>query len=143
MYLPTTLPNAAFPDMKLEFVDDWEDTSKGFSQTGQRYRCKFTLAGGKSLCITMAYTDLPARALQNNLNLFVQHLPSGQKWIGNSQLPMGLKIPDPDNNVEVLRLENPPAGDYLIQISATNLLKGPQDFALVVTGNLSAGLIPV
>ncbi len=143
VYLPTTLPNAAFPNMKLEFVDDWQDASKGFAQTGQRYRCKFTITGGKSLRITMAYTDLPARALQNNLNLFVQHLPSGQKWIGNSQLPMSLKIPDPDNNVEVVRLENPPAGDYLIQISAVNLLKGPQDFALVVTGELSSGLAPV
>jgi subtilisin family serine protease len=140
VYLPTTLPNLAFPNMKLEFVDNWEDAGEQFDRTGQRMRYRFSIAGGPSLRITMAYTDLPARALQNNLNLFVQHSQSGQKWIGNTQLPMGLKIPDPDNNVEMVRIENPPAGDYLIQISVTNLLKGPQDFALVVTGDLSTGL---
>jgi hypothetical protein len=35
-------------------------------------------------------------------------------------------------------LDDPPAGDYLIQISATNLLQGGQDFALVVTGPVRA-----
>ena len=142
IYLPTTLPNAAYPTMKLEFIDNWQDPANQFDRTGQRVRCRFSISGGEWLRITMAYTDLPARATQNNLNLFLQHSQSGQKWIGNAQLPMSLRIPDPDNNVEVIRLENPPAGDYLIQISATNLLKGPQDFALVVTGDLSTGLVP-
>jgi hypothetical protein len=140
VYLPTTLPNQAFPNMKLEFVDEWQDPSKSFDHTGQRYRYQISISGGPWLRITMAYTDLPARALQNNLNLFVQHSQSGQKWIGNAQLPMSLKIPDPDNNIEVVRLENPPAGDYLIQVSCTNLLQGPQDFTLVVTGDLTSGL---
>ncbi len=140
VYLPTTLPNPAFPAMKLEFVDNWQDAGQQFDHTGQRVRYRFSISGGAWLRMTLAYTDLPARALQNNLNLFVQHLQSGQKWMGNAQLPMGLKIPDPDNNLESVRIENPPPGDYLVQISVTNLLKGPQDFALVVTGDLTTGL---
>ena len=75
--------------------------------------------------------------MQNNINLFMQK-PDNTKVIGNAQLPMSLNIPDPDNNVEIVRLQNAAAGTYIIQISATNLLRGPQDFALVITGeNLS------
>nr|MBC7245292.1 S8 family serine peptidase [Chloroflexota bacterium] len=140
IHMPWTIPNPAEPTLKLEFQDTWKQKRLQFTRSGQRIRFQFSISGGARLRICLTWTDLPARALQNNLNLFVQHLPSGQKWIGNENLPMGLKIPDPDNNVEVVRLDNPPAGNYLIQISATNLLKGPQDFALVVTGELTSSL---
>lgn len=143
IYLPTTIPNPGFPALKLEFVDNWQDPPNQFNRTGQRFRYSFKLDGGEWLRITLAYTDLPARGLQNDLNLFVQHMQTGQKWIGNADLPMGLKIPDPDNNVEVLRLKNPPPGDYLIQVSAINLLQAPQDFALVVSGELGSPLTVV
>ncbi|MCX6040019.1 MAG: hypothetical protein NTV69_02640 [Caldilinea sp.] len=60
--------------------------------------------------------------------------------MGNGNLPGSLKIPDPENNVEVVRLDNPLPGEYLVQITATNLLAGPQDYALVVAGQLQGGL---
>jgi serine protease AprX len=134
------IPNPSQPNLKLEFLDTWKTPANQFTTTGQRQRLKFSISGGERLRICLAWTDPPARALQNNLNLFVQHIPSGQKWIGNTDLPMGLKIPDPDNNVELVQLENPQAGEYLIQISATNLLRVPQDLALVVTGELTTPL---
>jgi len=143
IYMPWTIPNPTEPMLRLEFQDTWQQKKLQFTRSGQRFRFQCSISGGAWLRICLTWTDLPARALQNNLNLFVQHLPSGKKWIGNEHLPMGLKIPDPDNNVEVVRLENPPAGNYLIQISATNLLKGPQDFALVVTGELTSPLTTV
>jgi hypothetical protein len=99
-------------------------------------------AGAPRLHVSLAYTDLPARALQNNLNLFMQ-LPDGSKQIGNARLPDTLNIPDTDNNVESIRLDNPPPGNYLLQVTATNLLAGPQDFALVVTGDGVGPLIAV
>jgi hypothetical protein len=90
---------------------------------------------------------LPARGLQNNLNLFLEHLPTGRKWTGNADLPLAITAPDVENNVEVVRLANPDAGDYLLQITATNLLStggaAAQDFALVVTGELGSALQPV
>jgi hypothetical protein len=49
------------------------------------------------------------RALQNNLNLFVQKSDL-TKMLGNEQLPNSLKIPDPDNNVESVRIDTPSAG---------------------------------
>ena len=117
----------------LHFVDDWQPGA-GFTASGQRRRYHLTLgAGCPSLRICLAYTDHPARALQNNLNLTVQ-LPDASKVMGNAQLPNSLRIPDPDNNVEIVRIDNAVAGTYLIQVSASNLLKAPQDFALVATG---------
>jgi len=57
------------------------------------------------------------------------------KWQGNASLPQSLGIPDPTNNVEVIRIDDPKPGEYWVQISAANLLqtKPGQDFSLVVT----------
>lgn len=135
------VPSKAEPTLKLEFLDTWTDKTQQFNTTGQRLRYRITAGNARELRFCLAYTDIPARALQNNLNLFVQSLTTNQKWVGNQDLPMRLSPIDADNNVEIVRIEAPPAGDYLIQIAAANLLntKG-QDFALVVTGDLQSGI---
>lgn len=129
-----TLPNPAWPNLIVQYVDDWQQPGGQFTRTGERRRFRLRITGPcPSLRVCLAYTDLPARALQNNLDLFVLP-PNGQKIVGNAQLANRLILPDPDNNVEVVRIDSPDLGDYLIQVSVTNLLRGPQDFALVVTG---------
>ena len=45
--------------------------------------------------------------------------------------------------MEIVRIENPPVGPYLVQVSANNLLKAPQDFALVATGEEISSLMPI
>ena len=70
------------------------------------------------------------------------YTPVDTETVHNANLLGALTEPDGDNNVESVRLENAPAGNYLVQISAVNLLGGPQDFALVVTGDLTSGLTP-
>ena len=141
--MAASVPNPGNAKLRLVFVDSWQNGALQFTSTGQRFRFQFSLAAPSPvLSICIAYTDLPARALQNNLNLFVQK-PDNTKVVGNAQLPMSLNIPDPDNNVEIVRLPDAAAGIYIIQISATNLLRGPQDFALVVTGENLSGLIPI
>jgi len=140
VYMPWAIPNPSEPNLKLGFVDTWKDPAGQFTVAGQRLRYSFSSSDKNRLRICLTWTDPPGRALQNNLNLFVQHLNTGEKWIGNKDLPIALKIPDPDNPVEVVRLEKPKAGDYLIQITATNILKAPQDFALVATGDLTSPL---
>jgi serine protease AprX len=144
IYMPFAIPNQGLPNsnLRLEFLDTWNDPNMQFNRTGQRVRFKVSISGGSWLRICLVWTDLPARALQNNLNLFVENIQSGQKWMGNEDLPMSLHIPDPNNNVEVVRLENPASGDYLIQVQASNLLQPRQDFALVVTGDLTSPLEP-
>ena len=138
-----TIPNSLRPRLTVEFIDNWKSGVAEFTVTGERRRFRLLVnSSAEPLRICLAYTDLPARALQNNLNLFVE-TPAGTKVMGNAQLPNSLHIPDPDNNVERVRIEDPPVGTYLIQISASNLLKGPQDFALVVTGEGISSLVQI
>ena len=130
------IPSPARPRLALQFVDTWKTPGQAFVRTGDRRRYQFVLpANVPELRICLAYTDAPARGLQNNVSMIVNHLPSGLKWQGNEHLADALTLPDPDNNVEVLRLTAPAAGAYLIQVFVANMLKPPQDFALVVTGD--------
>jgi serine protease AprX len=141
--MSTTLPNfyatapSGTPSLHVIFIDTWKSSNRLFKNAGESHQYSFTTAAAGSLRFCLAYTDRPQRGLQNNLNLFVQILSdsSKKKWYGNSQMPFSLGGPDTANNVEVLRLPNAVAGDYLIQISAQNLLgqNSAQDYALVVT----------
>jgi len=143
VYMPSTIPNPSAPARKLEFMDPWKDLGQQFVRTGQARRYQFSCSGAASLRICLAWTDLPKRALQNDLDLTVMHRQSREKWVGNKDLPLRITALDIENNIELVRVDNPPAGDYLIQISATNLLGIPQDFALVVTGDLASPLVRV
>lgn len=130
------IPNPARPQLTLQFVDTWKTPGQALVRTGDRRRYQFVLpANVPELRICLAYTDAPARGLQNNVSMIVNHQPSRLKWLGNEHLADALTLPDPDNNVEVVRLTAPAAGTYLIQVFAANMLKPPQDFALVVTGD--------
>ena len=135
-------PNSAEPSLRLEFLDSWTDHQTLLNQTGQRFRFRVEAGNVRELRLCLAYTDSPGRALQNNLNLSVQSVVTGQKWIGNQNLPLKITPVDVENNVEIVRIENPPPGDYLIQISAQNLRIPGQDFALVVTGDLQSSIKP-
>lgn len=127
---------------RLLFVDSWQDGSLQLSRTGERYRWEFDLAGGGELRLCLVWTDPPGRALQNNLNLFLE-TPTGVKAHGNEQLPLGITPVDTENNVEVIRLDNPAPGTYLIQVSADNLISElPQAFALVIVGEIPGVLRP-
>jgi serine protease AprX len=140
--LATTLPNANQPGMRLEIIDSWQAPALQFARTGQRQRYAFTITGKMPLRMCLAWTDLPARGTQNSLAFIVQG-PSNERWVGNTGLLGALTTPDPDNNVHVLRLDAPPPGAYLVQIFARNLLKPPQDFAFVLSGDLVSGLTAV
>jgi len=132
--VPLAFPNPSQPGLNLEYVDDWKNSNRSFRITGATRRFQFNLPQGTpELRICMAYTDVPVRALQNNLNLMVLHIASGTKWLGNAGLPDALIFPDPDNNVETVRIKSPAPGSYLVQVLVGNMLKPPQDFALVLT----------
>ena len=143
VYLPTSIPNPHAPALRLEFADTWNEPRRQFDRTGQHFRYEFSFAGGSPLRICLVYTDQPGRAVQNILYLVVEHRASRKKWVGNEQVRKDVRGPDLDNNVEVIRIEDAPAGEYVIQVSAYSLLHTPQDFALVVTGELDSGLVAV
>lgn len=140
IHLPTSLAMGA--GRRLEFVDSWRDPALQFDRTGQRFRWDVGVDGGEELRFCLVWTDPPARALQNNLNLIVE-TPSGAKLIGNQDLPQSITPVDVENNVEVIRVQNPAPGNYLVQVMATNLVMtdNNQAFALVASGRLSSGLV--
>ena len=78
---------------------------------------------------------MPGPGLFNNLNLLVQPATGAAKLLGNSQLRRSLGALDINNNVEIVRLFPPTPGNYIVQVTASNLLRPPQDFALVVTSD--------
>jgi serine protease AprX len=136
--LTTAIPNPAEPDLALEFVDCWETPNLQLDETGERRRFQVDVEAGTPLRLCLAYTDLPGRSLQNDLSFMVQD-PTGTKIAGNTGLPEITKS-DVDNNVEVIRVDDPAPGRWLIQVFARNLLRPPQDYALVVTGALASTL---
>jgi serine protease AprX len=136
--LTTSLPNPTEPGLRLDFIDCWETPNLQLGETGERRRFHLDVSGGVPLRLCLAYTDLPGRSLQNDVSLLVQD-PKGAKITGNTGLP-GLTNSDVDNNVEVIRIDDPAPGRWLIQVFARNLLRPPQDYALVATGALSSSL---
>jgi serine protease AprX len=137
IYMPYAIPNPRETWLRLVFVDAWTDPSNLISNVGDLVRFNVQVdPGSPFLRVCLAYTDLPNRALQNDLNLIVEG-PDESKFRGNAHLPDGLTAFDSENNVEVVRITNPPAGIYRIQVLASNILQGPQDYALVVTGALN------
>jgi hypothetical protein len=136
------IPNPSQPGLALQFVDDWQTFQ--FTRTGQRKRYQFVLpADAPELRFCMAYTDRPARGLQNNLNLIVEHAETRNKYFGNKSRPDALTELDTDNNLESIRIALAKAGTYNIQVLVANLLQPKQDFALVVTGVGVPALTPI
>jgi len=74
----------------------------------------------------------PGPALVNNLNLILKS-PTGKTYVGN-QPAAGSPTPDTSNNAEVIQVKNPTAGAWQLQVVASNVSQGPQDFALVCLG---------
>lgn len=86
--------------------------------------------GRRTLRIAMAYTDYPGFKLVNNLNLFASG-PGEARFVGNvtGRVHGGLLL-DSSNNAEVIEVENAARGDWIVQVVASNVPHGPQDFAL-------------
>lgn len=115
------------PPTNLLFIDENPGLETGDMK---KYEIEIT-DPGSVLRITMVYTDAPGADLINNLNLFLYD-PDGKFYIGNDFKYSG--VPDGDNNVEGMVIENPKTGKWAVHIVASNIPQGPQDFALVISG---------
>jgi subtilase family serine protease len=98
--------------------------------TGQKHSVSLTLPSkGKTLRIAMCYTDFPGDTLVNNLNLIVTS-PSGQRYTGNQPTTSATLAMDASNNTEVVMVRAAAKGNWTIDVVASNVSLGPQDFAL-------------
>lgn len=71
----------------------------------------------------------PLPQLVNNLNLILT-APDGTRFVGNQAAGPVLNL-DTKNNTEVAEIVNPAPGTWLVEVVASNIPQGPQEFALV------------
>jgi hypothetical protein len=142
VHMPFAYPNPGQAWLKLESIDTWKPQTP-LQSTGERKRYAFKVNGGAFLRLCLVWTDPAAGAdLQNTLGLILEHGGlNPPKIMGNQDRPSPVGRLDRDNNVQIVRIDNPPAGNYLVQVFAANLIHPPQDWALVVTGDLGGPLI--
>lgn len=132
---------------RLAFVDTLSDPARAFGKLGvNRRRYRFATDAMGPLRITLAYTDYWARGVQNNLDITIErpqppHQGPLKKLVGNANLSVLGKMPDPTNNVESLKLEDAEVGDWIVSVIATNILHDQQHFALVVAGALTTDVL--
>jgi serine protease AprX len=110
-------------------------------QTGQCWKGNFDVANSDHpIKVTLVWTDFPAVAdkypsLVNNLDLIVTD-PDGKDYHGNVFFPPYDSKLDAINNVESVLIADPKPGQYKITVLATEVVEGPQEFALVYSGGL-------
>ena len=136
IYMPWTIPQD--DNFVLEYKDTWKTTSKHFKSSGQRHRYIITIDEGEFLCLCLTWTDPPGNGIQNSLRMTLENLATTQSWVPNYDRPSKIHKFDRSNNVQSIKLENIPTGDYMIKIGVDNLLVPGQDYALVVTGHLTS-----
>ncbi|MGQ9491957.1 MAG: S8 family serine peptidase [Anaerolineae bacterium] len=118
----------------------WYDRRIGL-RTGQSWKWSCWVNSGRvPLAFTLVWTDYPGSAgvypnLVNDLDLVVVS-PAGKTYYGNSQPGQSGGTPDRVNNVERIVIPEPEVGRYRIRVRGFNVPRGPQDFALVYSGDI-------
>ncbi len=96
----------------------------------QTYTVNVPAVQKKTVRIALCYSDFPGESLVNDLNLIVTD-PSGKKYVGNQPASAGGSLAlDATNNVEVVQIPNVKKGKWTVDVVASNVSSGPQDFAL-------------
>jgi Subtilase family/Secretion system C-terminal sorting domain len=104
-------------------------------------------AGLKSLKLTLTWTDQPAqanaaKALVNDLDMELLHVPSGQAWQPwilsrfphkDSLLLPAVRGRDTVNNIEHITLDAPPAGTYTITVKGSRIINAGQSYFIAYT----------
>lgn len=133
--LAFTIPGESNP-FKLYFSDMDNKSPKAIEVS--RQSCKFLLQLNEKgwIRVCLAYTDIPGRFIQHELDLVVMDDASGEKWIGNAGKTVNWnERKDKANNVEIIRIDEARAGSYQIRVEGRRIHDGAQGFALVVTAS--------
>ena len=87
--------------------------------------------GRRNLRIVMCYSDYPGENLINNLSLIATD-PAGRRYVGNQKSTSRSRLAlDATNNIEAIDVPKAKAGPWTVDVVASDVPKGPQDFALV------------
>ena len=124
--------DAIFPSTPsvLKYLDDASGLSTAWIKT-----VTFQNNSTADLTVTLVWTDYPSTPtagvnLVNDLDLTLKDPSSTVHY------PNGLTTYDRRNNVELIDISSPSAGEYVATIYGYNVPQGPQPFALVVCGDI-------
>jgi len=100
-------------------------------KTGQKSTFSIQVpAARKTLRVALCYSDFPGESLVNNLNMIVTD-PGGKRYVGNQPSSGGgALLLDSTNNTEVIQVAQARKGAWTVDVIASNVSSGPQDFAL-------------
>jgi subtilisin family serine protease len=105
--------------------------------TGQSDEFTFQVhSSNHPLRIVMTYSDYPGASLVNNLNLLLID-PQGHYYVGNGT-SSNLLVMDTQNNVEAIHVRRPRSGSWKLRIIASQVTHGPQEYAFVLSGHVTA-----
>ncbi|HEU4412096.1 MAG TPA: S8 family serine peptidase [Polyangiaceae bacterium] len=122
-----------------------DDAGFPLGGAGQQKTFTFSAQAGEPLKVTLAWTDFPSTPaanpnLNNDLDLVVTGPTGtfrGNVFSGGASVAGGSA--DRKNNLEQVLINAPASGTYTVTVNAFNVPSGAQPFALVVTGNVTAG----
>ncbi|MBL4699114.1 MAG: S8 family serine peptidase, partial [Phycisphaerales bacterium] len=127
-------------------IRDVRNAGNDAMSTNDEFEINFTVNSiSEPLKVTLVWHD-PAStpnsnfAPVNNLDLEMV-IPGGNIILGNN-ITNGTSnfggSPDEINNVEMVMLPATPAGDYTVRVKGTAINQGPQGYAIVITGDVTA-----
>jgi hypothetical protein len=110
--------------------------------TGIQQGCCVNVKGSGLFKVTLVWTDYPSTPnaminLVNDLDLIIV-MPDGTQYYGNGKYsPVQSTRDEADylNNVEQFSMDNAPSGLYNIIVRGSSVPKGPQPYALVISGS--------
>lgn len=149
----STTDGAGWGQVSVDAVDSgWlagegiliEQTENPPLSVGEAAELPVVVERSDPLVVVLVWTDAPGEEdadhpLVNDLDLVLTD-PRGVVYRGNAfagrwSKPNPGNARDTDNNVEVVRVEEPAAGTWIAEITAVDIAGGaPQDFALAVRG---------
>lgn len=123
------------------FVDDAQPGFADSNAAATHYRLE--VRSSRPLKITLVWSDYPAVMgagvhLVNDLDLVLELGEVrwlGNVWNGGRSVPGGSS--DRRNNVEQILLPSPVEGTYVLRVEPYNIPHGPQDYAVVITGDVT------
>jgi len=130
-------------DRRLWIVDDTTGFAPGSVEESREFL--FTVnSSSEPFKVTLAWTDFPSTPaasphLNNDLDLIVT---GGDATFRGNVFALGESLPggnaDRLNTLEQVLLSEPVPGEYSVTVRSFNIPDGPQPFALVITGDLTA-----
>jgi len=133
----------------IEYYDDvrrveFEDDKTGVTSSNTKSYSYGIVSNSHPLEITLAWSDFPATTtasvdLVNDLDLTIEG-PGGTVYWGNDFTSPFNDNRDRINNIESILINSPTPGKYYVNVTGYNCPRGPQPFAVALSGPIGTSV---